>query len=103
MKKLILCLALLSGCFTVSEVIMAAPTTDGPVCPANAPCLYQGKAKSTDGYTLTISVHRLDNTSTDLVAKFYDGGEQTAYVFPSGNGDGKWYFNWGGRKYWFEM
>ena len=92
------------GMFIPSMIASPSNIADGPVCPADAPCLYQGKARSENGVLLDITVHRLDMYTTDLVAKFVGkGGIQTAYVFPSGNGDGRWYFNWNGTKYWFEM
>ena len=94
-------------CGMLTPSIIASPSNiaDGPVCPADAPCLYQGFAKPEQGAVLRITVHRLNEYTTDLVAKFKSGSSeiQTAYVFPSGNGDGKWYFNWNGQKYWFEM
>jgi len=103
MKKLILCLVLLYGGLAASEVVLAVPIP-GPTCPADSPCLYTGKACQEDGSCINISVHRLNDYTTDLVAKFEWGGKtETAYVFSSGIGDGRWYFNWKGKKYWFEM
>lgn len=92
------------GVFTCTEFVNAANATAGPVCPADAPCLYSGKAVNEQGVGITITVHRLNNYSSDLVAKFsWNGETQTVYVFPSGIGDGKWYFSWDGKKYWFSM
>lgn len=106
MKKYFVCLIfLVCAMIAPSMVAYSSNSSDSPVCPANAPCLYKGQAKNENGYTLQITVHRLDNYTTDLIAKFEnkDGKIETVYVFPSGRGDGKWYFNWNGSKYWFEM
>lgn len=104
MKKLFFCIAILAcGGFTQSMIVNATETVEnGPTCPPNAPCLYTGKAIADNGAVLKISVHRLNENTTDLVAKFtWQGKEQTAYVIS--NMDGRWYINWDSRKYYFEM
>lgn len=105
MKKLLFCLMVLFCGVMVPSIQASSSSTSGPTCPANAPCLYNGPA-TCGGTTLQITVHRLNDYTTDLVAKFSvktTGEIETAYVFPSGLGDGRWYFNWNGCKYWFEM
>lgn len=104
MKKLFLCIVLLgSGFMSYNGFASVSNAQDGPMCPANAPCLYTGDAKSRNGLKIPISVHRLNDYTTDLVAKFTKNGEtQTAYVFRSEN-PGEWYFSWNSIKYYFEM
>lgn len=103
MKKLLICVALLaSGGFILSDTANATEIASGPTCPPDAPCLYTGNAYADNGAVLKISVHRLNDYTTDLVAKFeVNGKKYTSYVFS--NMDGRWYLNWSSMKYYFEM
>lgn len=98
-SRLFIAAVLLCGACALEMVAAPVPAMQGPVCSPESPCVYTGEACTEGGSSINIAVYL---QGQDFIAKFtLNNVSHTVYCIS--NGDGRWYFNWKSKKYYFTM
>ncbi len=100
MKKLFLVFALLSSGICFDSVVYATPAPQ--VCDYDKPCLYTGEACTKEKVALQITVYYAKDGRSVLAQFVWMGNKQVVYCY-NVNQSSEWYFNWEGKKYYFNM
>lgn len=93
-------MALLFGGMTASYEVFTNPAPQ--VCDTTKPCLYTGNAVNQKGVGIHVSVYYSKDGNRVLASFVSRGVNQVVYCFQVGNSS-RWYFNWDGDKWYFNM
>lgn len=101
MKKVVFSLIIGLGFMVEPICVLANPSSFNadPICVPGTPCAYTGRATAENGSWIDIKVYI---SNGQYVARFiWNTKEAEAYCIKAGSC--KYYINWEGKKYFFEM